>query len=945
MIELRVLGSPEVAVDDDVRPIKGARTRALYAALVLNAGKVLPAADLIATVWGADAPKTAANQLQIAVHRLRGVLTEAGLDGALITREPGYILLPPEGTVIDLAVFRELASRARARAAAGDWTGARDEGRRALARWRGPVADGVDADRLRRIADTMSGEHLDVVELVHAAETLTGDHTATVAELKRLALTAPHRPRLTYLLVLGLALRGRAAEALETYQAVRGTAGRELTALERDILRDDLEPSRATLRSWYAAEPATPGGGPHRLPEDLRDFVGRGDERDRVRRVLADNVTDPHPATITVTGLGGVGKTTLAVRAATENAKLFPDGILYVDLRGADDEPRSSHDVLGELLHTLGVHGETVPDDHDARLGLYRSVLTGLTLLIVLDNASGEAQVRDLLPIHPASAAIVTSRRLLALDGAHTLELDVLAREDAVRLAQGVDRRIDRPTAERLVDLSGGHPLALRILASRTGRRGVTDEEVFDELIEGDLWRVFEASYRDLPPRPARLLRLAGLLPHAPFGPELAAALLDTTVADAERVLDELVDAQLLRIVELGRGFRYTLHDLVRRYGRRLAEDDDAHERHAALRRAYRTLLALAWHADDALGYRYHPTPPLPPWAPTVDDAEVRDAPAEWFADDHDLLVRAVVHAIDIGETETAWRLAACLVNVFDLHAHLPEAIALFERVATVHHDAAVTMRLALSRAYGALGRHTEQLRAAGWVRRTATDPLLTAAAAVQIAYAARMLGRPTAATLAYDWAHARLGGLDAADVRGRAQLGWLLRERALTAYVQGDAEVAHAHFSRALAEITAVGDVPGQGRVLGGLAASRNLAGFHSGAVAPAENAVSLLAAVGDRVEIGACRVVLAEAYLGSGRMEDATAQIGTALTEIRALRRPLHTVYALRGLGRILLAAGRVDEAVAALREALQLSREKAYSTFAAWIEADLASVPPGE
>lgn len=943
-IAFRVLGPAEIVVDGLPAALQGRRTRGLLAALLLHEGRVVPAAELIALIWDGDAPKTAANQLQIAVHRLRAALSAAGLDGRLGTRDGGYALDLPAGTRVDLHDFRVLASEAADRAAAGDWAAARDTGRAALALWRGPAWGGLGADGPRRAAET---ERLTVVELVQAAALVLGERAAPVAELRALVAENPYHQRFWYLLILALALRGRPAEALETHAAARerhqrelGTGlGPELAELERAVLRGELRDAVDAVRGWAseratAAAPASPGG----LPADIADFTGRAAEGDHVAGILRANPAHRDPAVVVIAGLGGIGKTTFAVRTAHRNAGLFPDGCLFVDLRGFDDTPKETHAVMGDLLHALGVGGQAVPDDPDARLGVYRSVMSGRQVLLVLDNAASEAQVRPLLPVHAASAALVTSRRLLAgLDGAFVVELDVLSPPEALGMLTGIHRdggrRTDPVALDRIAELTGRHPLALRILGSRTARMCVgdlgevlsrlSDEKArLDELSDGD-GRVRQSigfGYTDLEPTAARLLRLAAQLPTPRFSAEIASGLLGTDVFDAEEALDELVDAQLLRPVEGAVGVRYVMHDLVRLYAREQGERDEG-----ALGAAYGLLLALAHHADDVLGYRYFPTPPLPDWAPEAHPeslAAIESDPLGWFEEERELLFAMAAEAGPEG-----WHLASRLANMIDLRALLHPGARLFDEVLAATEDDHGTALLLLARArvHGVVAEYRPGLRALirAWrLFQRLDDPVRSASAAALASPMLRLLRRISWALHCGEWAVTALAGLDQDDVTVRAQLGWALQYRGEYELYHGESSTALELLGRAVAAMVSAGDRAGEGFGRSGMSLAALRCDDVEACIRHGERSVAILAASGSRSDEAQARVFLAGGYLRAGRIGEAREAVTSAITVLRRLHRPSAMHIALTRLGMLEQSEAQYGEALAAYREAADLA-----------------------
>ncbi|MQA80629.1 MAG: tetratricopeptide repeat protein [Streptosporangiales bacterium] len=412
----------------------------------------------------------------------------------------------------------------------------------------------------------------------------SGTSVRTVSNLERGSVRRPHADTVKRLAVaLGLT----------------GTAAASFIGVARG---HSLAPP-VTVSPVEAAHP------PAQLPADLADFTGR---EETVRHVIG-LLTEEHPSAprvVAVVGAGGTGKSSLATRVATRIRDGFPDGQLVAELHGATAQPARAEDVLTALLHSLGVTAPNVPPSLEERAAMYRSLLDRRRVLVVLDDARDAAQVRPLLPASPGCAVIATSRRSLSELPVPHVELPALDRAEARELFTrivGAERAREEPdAASAVVDACGGLPLALRIAGSRlVARPGWTIASLaerltdsrrrLDELRVGDL-RVrssFAVSYHALSGETARAFRLLGVLDHPECGLAPAAALLDTSAEDAERVLDELVDVHLL---DSPQPERYRLHDLLHGFARELADDELArHEHVAAVRRA------LEYAVDTAL--------------------------------------------------------------------------------------------------------------------------------------------------------------------------------------------------------------------------------------------------------------------------------------------------------------------------------------------------------
>ncbi|AVT37991.1 AfsR/SARP family transcriptional regulator [Plantactinospora sp. BB1] len=430
------------------------------------------------------------------------------------------------------------------------------------------------------------------------------------------------------------------------------------------------------------------GDVPWQLPPAVADFVGRDAELTRIRRALGDGTGRTGPAVVVVSGLPGVGKTALAIRAGWDVGPGHPDGCLYAELvDGGQGVPVDPHEVLGGFLRALGVPGTAVPDGRTERRDLYRSLVARRRILVLLDGAADEAQVRPLLPTGPASAALVTARRPLAgLDGAHRVTLDVLPVEPAVRLLTGMlpDRVAgDLPAVHRMVQLCDRLPLAIRVTGNRLAvgadrslpqavDRLTDGTRRLDRLVDGDrdVRRGLAGAYQRLAAQPATLLRRLGALPVAEFPGWLAVPLLDTDESSAEQALAALTDAGLVWPVPDRRtGLpRYRMPELVRLYAaERVGVDDPPPTRATAHRRAYWWVLDLALRADRQVPEQVFPAGAigLPRgFGPGERLLRAVDAdPLGWLGAERHLLVGAAEQAAGLGDTELAWRLAVAPTN------------------------------------------------------------------------------------------------------------------------------------------------------------------------------------------------------------------------------------------------------------------------------------------
>ncbi|TDC99495.1 AfsR/SARP family transcriptional regulator [Nonomuraea deserti] len=665
------------------------KARVLLAVLLCQAGKPVSEDQLAVALWGDTPPKSATKNVQTYVHRLRRHLG----DPARVVRQGSGYLVPVARDELDAAKFESLAGSGLAAEAAGEPEEATQRLHEALGLWRGPAFAGMaDVPTLAAEAARLDEVRLSVLQSRIAADLRLGRHAGLLGELTALTSEYPLRERLRAQLMLALYRCGRRADALAEYTRARKTLieetgldpAEELHDMHQRILTEDpsldLVPRAVATITGSLAPELRAAPTPAELPPDIAEFTGRDGEVAGLTEVL----TKPRPGTVamaSIAGMGGLGKTTLAVHVAHRIAGRFPDGQLYADLRGASD-PARPEDVLSRFLFALGVSATRIPESLEERVAFFRSCLAGRRILILLDNVAGEEQVRPLLPGAPGTAVLLTGRvRLVGLEGASLLELDVLPSAQAMDLLRRIvgDERVqdDPDAALEITRLCGRIPLAVRISAARLlGRRqwslshlaGVLGEERhrLDELVAGDLdiRAGFEMSYRTLPAGAQRAFRLAGLLDAPDFAPWAVAALLDVPVRQAEREIETLVDAHLLNLTgtdETGR-LRYRFHDLIRLYARERAQREEPEpERQAALGRALGAWLALAEVAAEHVpGPCFAPMhSSAPRWRlPAAVSGPLLADPMAWFGAEHAALMAGVAQACEARLTQLAWDLA-----------------------------------------------------------------------------------------------------------------------------------------------------------------------------------------------------------------------------------------------------------------------------------------------
>jgi DNA-binding SARP family transcriptional activator/tetratricopeptide (TPR) repeat protein len=698
MLEFRVLGPIEAWRDGREVELTGRKMRTMLAALLLRANRVVMIDHLVAMLWGERPPPTAVAQLHKYVSQLRARL---GPDH-IVRHGAGYQLKLGQHT-LDLHVFDQGVRSARAALSAGRPAEAGQEIVAALGLWRGePIADATEHlvhAEATALAERRLAANLDRIEI----DLVQGRHAEVIGEAQLLLTQHPLNENLRRYLILALYRSGRVGEALTAYHDTRVLLaeelgldpGPELQALHEAVLIGDP----ALHQAGATAGPGTAAAVPAQLPPSIADFTGRADTLGHLRRELSAGGGESL-LIVAISGKGGVGKTTLAVRAASRVVESYPDGQLYLLLHGSGPRPVEPLAALQRFLRAFGVEDWAVPDTVDECAEMYRSWLATRRVLIVLDDAADETQIRALLPGSPTCAVLVTSRpRLAGLEGAHFHNLDVFTPAESVELLTRIvgAQRIadDRQTVRRIVGLCGHLPLAVRIAAARIAqhergdltrfaRRLADRRRRLDVLVVGDLGvrASLAVGCQGLSATEMTAFGLLGLLDPPDFAAWVVAPLLDVTVTDAEDIVEELVNAQLLDIVgcDAAGQTRYRYHDLVRLYAREWAERElpDA-QRRAALTRALGAWLTLVAEADSRHhGTRFRGWSPRPfavaayhdPFDPAYADELLAD-PLVWFETERAALVTGVAQAHQAGLSPLAWALAECMTEFLELrHQH-----------------------------------------------------------------------------------------------------------------------------------------------------------------------------------------------------------------------------------------------------------------------------------
>ncbi|MBW4720318.1 tetratricopeptide repeat protein [Saccharothrix sp. SC076] len=682
----RLLGGIEAEADGVPLDLGSAKQRAVLAVLLVEADRLVPADRVVDRVWGERAPARARNSLHTYVSGLRAALSGSAVE--LIGRSGGYRLVVDELRV-DVHLFRDLVTRARA----ADDERAAALFEQALGLWRGEPVANLDTPWAVELRTALERERL-AAELDRADTGLRrGRHAELLPGLADRAQRYPLDERVAAQFMLALYRSDRPADAVEHYHQVRTRLVDELGTDPGPRLQDLYH---RVLNADPDLTPAT--SVPRQLPATPRLFTGRAHELATLTAAL-DSATGTAVVISALTGAGGIGKTWLALHWAHHHHDRFPDGQLFVDLRGfsSNGPPMASADALRGFLDALGVTAERIPTDLDAQAALYRSLLADRRVLVVLDNAATADQVVPLLPGSPSCTALVTSRNrlpaLVARHSARTLPLDVLTDTEAHALltASLEPDTADEDAIAELVALCGGFPLALSLIAARvqhlTPAEAVAElrESGLDALDDDDpaasLPTVLSWSLRPLTDEQRQVFALLGIAPGPDIDLPAAASLVGLPEAQTRKALRALEDHSLLLRHPHG---RYAMHDLVRAYAATTAHDHLTEPvRRAALERVVDHYLHTAHTADHLLDPHRAPIRLDPPAA----DAHPRpladqQAALAWLDTHHPHLLAAQHTAAAGRRHRTVWHLAWTLHVFHRRRGHRHDRLAVWQAAA-----------------------------------------------------------------------------------------------------------------------------------------------------------------------------------------------------------------------------------------------------------------------
>uniref|UniRef100_UPI003F496D9D AfsR/SARP family transcriptional regulator n=1 Tax=Nonomuraea bangladeshensis TaxID=404385 RepID=UPI003F496D9D len=960
-----VLGALEVVRDGVPVTVSALKQRIALATMLLQANQHVSLDQLAERMWGGrDTPDDARRAVQTHIARLRRVLRDGGKERLIHTREEGYVLRLAEQD-LDVAVFLDLVGRAKRAAQAGDEAGEADLLQRSLALWRGPALVDVPSESLYRDhVLVLNEQRVQVMERWFELGLRSGFHDELIVELKAATAAHPLRERLWAQLMLALYRSGQQAEALQVYHVVGDILRQELGVdpsdelrkLHHGILAGDtslLVPSEPASRAAVLGKPddvpaqpspaAAPCSAPavmppRQLPTDVTHFTGRLTELATLESLVSDSRT---PRPIIIDGTAGVGKTALAVRWAYLTRDRFPDGQLYLDLRGfGPDAPVEPTTAAEMLLRALGVAAEQLPAELDARSALLRTLTAERRTLILLDNARDEAQVRPLLP-GAQSQVLITSRSqlrgLTAREGAFRVTLDVFSPEEAHALLTALlagERLRAAPQAEtELSELCSHLPLALSIAAANLDANphlSLTDYvgELRDNQLAaleagGDpaaaVRATLDLSYTTLPEPQRKVFRLLGLVPGADFTAEATAALAGCSIAEARRSLDVLASFHLVRMHGPG---RYTFHDLLRLYAADHARSDaPPGELQEARRRFYNWHLHSVLAATEFLHPHWVRLPP-PPLMDTVSPVTFggQEHAVAWLESEHANLVAMIHDASRHGLSELVWQLTDALRGHFWLSRRLEDWLscarsALTAAVAAEDRAAQAVIQLSLAnaqtfqdrpeRSMGPYARALSLAEEIGWL-----DCQTFALAG--LANAHLRLGYPQQAVDHLNEALARRTD----DKRGRETY---LNNLAV-AYLQlGQLDFALDHLNQALDLAT---DNPAC--YLCNMGEVCHSMGRLDDSVRLLNEAISLCRQFGDRGVELECMVLLAAVHRDLGQHAEAIGLAEQALTMSHVLEDRLLQAGALNVLGTVHHDLGRYRDALDRHQAALDASKQ---------------------
>lgn len=975
--EIRLSGPVEVEAEGRCGDIGSTKTRLAFAALAWDASRTVGMDTLIHRIWDEDPPFKAREALHAHVSRIRKALRVAGGSAPAVVSSTNAYVMRVDPDRVDLRRYTSCVDQARSLKDSRDDAAALRLLDDAAGLWRGEPLAGITGSWAARLRATVAESGLAAAMLRADILMRSGRFADAVPVLLPLADEHPVDEALTEQLAIALYGSSRTAEATRLLQRTRQRvvrdigldAGRGLRGVHQGILAGtpatELLESQGQGRSQgqgqgqdqvagrhHGAGPVAGNSGgrapaarrravPDNVPRDI-PWVGRHDELRRLTAALCEgNGTSAAVVTVeAIDGMGGVGKTAMAVHLAHRLRDRFPDGRLFLHLGGhaSDRDPLPAARALTELLRLIGVPPKELPQDLDELVSLWRTTVRDRRMMVILDDAADTGQVSPLLPGDSPTAVVVTSRRRLpGLPGVRPVSLDVLPRDDAVML---FERRVDgrcvtrRAEVEEIVLRCGCLPLAIEIVASRLlSRPSWGTSDLLDQLSTGSahlpelrdgertLRHVFDQSCRALTPDQRLVFRRMGLHFGVEFGPHAVAALAGLPVEETDRILEELLSQHLISEPS---PHRFTMHDLLREYARSLF-NDAALEPEGEPRKAVRQLVDHYVHvADraDRLAYPFRSRIPLDAGGTATRAAhlkgpEITDAHAaeRWIVAEGANLLDALDWIRQNAPESQLARAVHVLAGFLDMEGHLVAAEPLLRR-AVAHWqsvgDGAARARalLDLSAVHTHSGAYEEGISAAREaldIARALKDGELESEAIHQLSIPLWQTGR-----------YARVRSLQEQSINYLLQTGKTLQ----LARARNLLGIAHLHlgqngeaiecFLSALSGFATEGDDRGRYRTLNNMAELYRKNGDPEAAEKSYREAIELSAGMGSRGDHATLQMNLANVLTALGKPDEALALYGKALPVLRGVGDRLGEGLTLNGIGRAHRIAGRGEQAL---------------------------------
>ena len=954
--EIRLSGSVELRAEGRRSDLGSTKTRIALAALAWEAGRTVSVDTLIHRIWDEHPPGKAREALHTHISRIRGSLRIAGGDAPAIVSRTNSYSLEVDPDRVDLRCYTNCVERARSLRDSGDEEAALRLLDRADGLWHGEPLAGISGSWAEHLRAAIGETGL--VAAVTRAEILLdgGKFTDAVPVLLPLAEAHPVDEALAERLAVALYGSNRTAEATRLLQRTRQRvvrdigldAGRGLHRVHQGILAGM---PAATLLSRAGTDGKPAPRPTHRVPDNLpRDvpWAGRRDELRRLTAALCEGRGASDIVTVeAIHGMGGVGKSALAVHLAHRLRDRFPDGRIFLHLGGcsADRTPPTPARALTELLRLLGLAAKELPRELDELVALWRSVARDRRMLVILDDATSSAQIRPLLPGASPTAVLVTSRRRLPeLPGVRPVSLDALPPEDAAALFSqrlGRGRETDPSDVAEIIRICGSLPLAIEIAASRLlARASWTTSDLLRQLagsgghlaqlhdMDRALAPVFATSYDALNAEQQLVFRRVGLHMGVEFGPRAIAALTGFSLETAEGVLEELLAHYL---VSEPTPHRFTMHDLLRDYARSLIETGDIDSENDVRQAEQRLVDHYVHSADqaDRLAYPFRSRTeldtrdPATPPCPEIVDAQSAE---QWLIAESANLLDTLDWLVHHGTERQLAISVHVLAGFLDMEGHLAAAEPLLRR-ATEHWSAAgdsaarARALLDLCAVYTHGSRYDEAISAAREaldIARSLRDRALESECIHQLSISLWQTGRYTLAR-----------SLQKDSLNFLLQTGNLLRIArcrnllGITHLHLSENEEALACFTSALADFTAIGDERGRYSALNNAAELYKRTERMEAAEVAYRQAMVVADRMGNPRDKATLQMNVASVMDALGRTDEALALYGTVLPVLQAVGDRRAEAIALTRIGRAHRAAGRTEEALRQHVAALEVAR----------------------